>query len=239
MRKTLVAFLVAGLAGGASACSDSSGGGGGTVTQATGWDGLVEGRDGIEMGALGIGVLTANPRVTGPGNDIALAPGDVQADAVYFRSAPSPDTLDLTGTYDPVSRTVTVSGSGYVFTGIFDGQSRLDGTFTGPTTNGTFITMEETGPTEVYCGTYAGGDTGTWNFIFQGSELRGQAQSSTGVAPVSFEGVASGTNLTFDVAGTQDALATGTLTIPDDSASGTWSKPSTQVSGTWQAGQCK
>jgi hypothetical protein len=243
MRTTLVGFLAVGLSLGALACSDSGGSSGGGGGGHTTWAGLVEGSDGVESGSLGIAVLTTSPSVVGAGNGIALAPGDVTAAAVYNRNAPTQATVNLSGTYNPADNTLTVSGSGYTFTGTFDGQSRLDGTFTGPTTNGTFVSLEGAELAEAFCGTYSGGDSGTWSFIVQGTALRGQAQSTTEGSPLSLQGVVGrGNSLTFYVAGTQQQMGTGTIaTQPDLTpiADGTWSQPGTQVSGTWEATQCQ
>jgi hypothetical protein len=180
--------------------------------------------------------------VVGAGNGIALAPGDVTAAAVYSRGTPSGATLNLSGTYNPANNTLSVSGSGYVFTGTYDGQSRLDGTFTGPTTNGTFVTLQGAELAEAFCGTYSGDDSGTWSFIIQRTAIRGQAQSSTEGSPIPLEGVvAHGSNLTFYLPGTQQVMGTGTVTTPPGEApfaDGTWSEPSPQASGTWEATQC-
>lgn len=242
MRKTLVALLVAGLAVGASACSDSSSSGGGGSSGLTRWAGLAQGGDGVESGSVAIAVLSSSPSVVGAGNGIMLAPGDISAAAVYSRGAPTQATLNLSGTYNPSNKTLSVSGSGYTFTGTYDGQSQLDGNFSGPTTNGTFVTLQGAELAEAFCGTYSGGDNGSWSFIIKGTEVRGQAQSSSEGAPITLEGVVGRKDsLTFYVPGTQDVMGTGTVTtqgVITPFAEGDWSEPGTQVSGTWEADQC-
>jgi len=243
MRTPLVGLLAVSLALGASACSDSSSGstGGGGTSQVTRWAGLVQGNDGVETGSLGIAVLSANPSVVGASSGLALAPGDITAAAVYSQGTPAQNTVNLSGTYTPGTKTLSVSGGGYTFTGTFDGQSRLNGTFTGPTTGGTFETLEGAELAEVLCGTYTGDDSGSWSFIIRGTALVGQAQSSSEGSPLELEGVVNRNNLTFYLGGTQQQVGTGTLATQPDltiSADGTWSNPATQTSGTWVANQC-
>jgi hypothetical protein len=232
MRKTLRACLTVGVIVAGGACSDgsSNGGGGGGPTTTT-WAGLVQGSDGIESGGISITVQTASPRIVGPGTGIVLAAGDVAASGTYKRTAPTAASVPLTGTYNSGTKALDVSGSGYAFTGVFDGSSRLEGTFTGPTTNGTFVSEKNTGSAKVYCGTYTGTtDNGTWSIVVQGTEVHGQAVSSVDGTRISLDGVVSGTTITIYFAGTTTTLASGT--ISGNSASGTWDNQDTD-SGTW------
>jgi hypothetical protein len=221
----LVALVAAG------ACTSSSTGGtsGGSTTT---WVGLVQGSDGIESGSLSITAQTASPAMGRPGGGISLAAGDVTATGTYKRTSPSPATVDLSGTYNPDSNLLDVSGSGYTFTGTYDNSSQLEGNFTGPSGNGNFVTEKNTANAQVFCGTFSGGDAGTWSIVVQGGEVHGQAQSSTPDEPaIPLDGVVSGNTITIYVPGsTTVVLATGT--ISGTTASGTWDNHAGQ-SGTW------
>jgi len=186
--------LVALVAAGACTSESTTGGGGGTTTT---WVGLVQGSDGVESGSLSVTAQTASPAMGRPGGGISLAAGDVTATGTYKRVTPTAATLDLSGTYNPDGNSLDLAGSGYTFTGSFDGQSRLEGNFTGPGGDGNFVTEKDTGAAQVYCGTFSGGDSGTWSFVIQDGEVHGQAQSSTGGGAIALDGIVSGNNITI------------------------------------------
>jgi len=216
LRALALAALVA--AGACSSDSKSSGGGGSTTTT---WVGLVQGSDGVESGSLSVTAQTASPAIGRPGGGISLAAGDVTATGTYKRVTPTAGTVDLSGTYNPDGNSLDISGSGYTFTGGFDGQSRLEGNFTGPNGDGNFVTEKNTGAAKVYCGTFSGTDSGTWSFVVTGTALHGQAQSSSaGSQAIPLDGVVSGNNITIYIPGTTQTLATGT--VNGTTASGTW-----------------
>ncbi|HUL69555.1 MAG TPA: hypothetical protein VLT17_04865 [Gemmatimonadales bacterium] len=218
----------------ASACtsdSKSSGGGGSTTTT---WVGLVQGSDGVESGSLSVTAQTASPAMGRPGGGISLAAGDVTATGIYKRVTPTAATVDLSGTYNPDSDQLDLAGSGYTFTGGFDGQSRLEGNFTGPNGDGNFVTEKQTGSAQVFCGTYSGDDSGTWSFVVSNGTLHGQAQSDVeGVAAIPLDGtVNSQGHVTIYAPGsTTVVLATGDVT--GTSASGDWTDPESGDTGTW------
>ena len=216
----------------AAACAGDSAGGGGGGANSTTWVGLVLGSDGVESGSLTVTAQTASPAVGRPGGGISLAPGDVTAIGIYKRVTPSAATLDLSGTYNPDSDLLDVAGNGYAFTGTFDGQSRVTGTFTGPTTGGNFVTEVSTGTAQTFCGSYSGDDQGTWSFVVSGGEVHGLAQSSTsGLPPIPLNGIVSGQHITIYAPGTQTVFAEGDIT--GTSASGTWTDPDSGDTGTW------
>ncbi len=231
MKTALRALALVALVAAGACTGDSSGGGSGGTT--TTWVGLVQGSDGIESGSLSITVQTASPRIVGPGTGIALAaPTIVEASGTYKRTAPTAATVDLTGgTYNTETKALSVGGGGYLFTGVYDGQSRLEGTFTGGA-GGNFVTEKNTANAQVFCGTFSGDDDGTWSIVVQSGQVHGQAQSSSGGAPIALDGVVSGNTITIYAPGsTTIELATGT--ISGNTASGTWTDPETQATGTW------
>jgi hypothetical protein len=230
MKTALRALALVTLVVAAACTGDSTSGGGATSTT---WVGLVVGSDGIESGSLTVTAQTMSPAVGRPDGGIALAEGDVSTAGIYKRVTPNAATVNLSGTYNPRTDQLSVSGSGYTFTGAFDGQSRLEGTFTGPTTDGSFITEVSTGTAQTFCGSYSGDDQGTWSFVVTGGEVHGLAQSSiSGSAPIPLNGVVdSQGHITIYLPGTQTVFAEGTIT--GTSASGTWTDPESGDSGTW------
>jgi len=229
MKKALRALALVALTM-AGACTGDTTGGGGAV--GTTWVGLVLGADGVESGSLTVTAQTMSPAIRHLDGGIALAEGDVSTAGIYKRVTPSAATVNLSGTYNPGTDQLSVSGTGYTFTGAFDGQSRLEGTFTGPTGDGNFVTEVSTGTAQTFCGSYSGDDQGTWSFVVTGGEVHGLAQSSTsGLPPIPLNGIVSGQHITIYAPGTQTVFAEGDIT--GTSAGGTWSDPDSGDSGTW------
>lgn len=223
----------AALAFAASACSDDSsdnggGGGGGTTSD---FVGVVTSDDGLENGSLSVTVATANPSspsLTG----VALASVNATGTLSLVGGAP----VSLTGTYDDATGALDVSGGGYSFTGGFDGTNRLEGTYTGPTTTGVFITALGASGT-AFCGTFDGDDQGLWSFVVDGGTLLGQAVSTLGNGGIPLDGIVTGNAVTIYFPGTVMTLATGTINGAD--ASGTWDDPNSSDAGTWTSGNCQ
>ncbi len=138
-------------------------------------------------------------------------------------------TVSLTGTYDPSAHTFTVSGDGggatYTFTGGV-AASGITGSFTivvgGATYPGTFTASPGgSGAVTVYCGSYTGTSSGTWNLVVTGAFLSGIATTSSGNIP-----------LTGNVSGSTMSISFPSGPSVSGSASGTIS--GTSVTGTWQ-----
>ncbi len=78
-----------------------------------------------------------------------------------------------------------------------------------------------------YEGSYAGTDSGTWNFILREGQLLGVSRSSTGSNGSLFEGTVSGSTISISGVGAQGV-------INGDNVSGTWVSPqSPDQKGTW------
>ena len=149
--------------------------------------------------------------------------------------APAPATLQLSGTYTASTKTVTASGGGYTFAGVYDaGAGRLDGTMSG-TASGTFVAVRSRSAAG-FCGTFTGTDDGTFNFAIDGTTLVGTATSTIGsVTPL--DGTVSGTNITITNPGAPSGppLAVGTISGTD--VSGTFDDGAGS-SGTWTGSKC-
>jgi len=96
-------------------------------------------------------------------------------------------TIGLTGTYNTSSRTLSATDAtgGYTFSGAYDGSSRLEGTFTGPSSSsGTFLTERATSNPMAFCGPFTsttpGGENGIFNVTLSGTTLYGTATGAGG-----------------------------------------------------------
>jgi hypothetical protein len=100
-------------------------------------------------------------------------------------------TVSLSGTYDTATRSASLSGSDYSFTGSVDttgGSQRLSGTYTGPSSSGGYSAARSTPSSRVeykFCGNWSGTVDGgfvegTWNFtIFNNGKLVGRTANKT------------------------------------------------------------
>ena len=231
LAKTLFTVAICGALG-LAACGDDDGGTGPGNTSS--FVGIFSSDDASESGSLSITVETASPMVGGV-RVMAFVPVDVTGTL----SLTGGGTVALTGTYDPDTGDLDVSGGGYTFTGTFDGTSRLEGTYTGPTTSGTFIlSLDDNTSATAYCGTYEAddlSDDGTFSFVIDGTVLLGEAVSSVDGTNIPLDGTVSGTTITIFIPGTQLELATGTLNGSD--VSGTFDDQQ-GTTGTWQGSEC-
>ncbi len=207
----------------------SNNGGGGTSTS---FVGILSSDDGSESGSLLVTVSTATPTPPAP-------------TAVAFASVGASGTLtlvgggqvSLSGTYDDATGDLTLTGGGYSFTGAYDGSNRLEGTYTGPSTAGTFVSAQDDGTTEAFCGSYAGDDQGLWNFVIDGTTLLGEAVSVNSGGTLPLDGTISSNAISIVYPGTQTVLATGTRN--GATVSGTWDDPNSTDQGTWTGGVCQ
>ena len=214
-----------------TACGDSSpkgtGGGGNSAT----FLGILSSDNATESGSVQFNVSTgslATPEPTAVAFSAVTATGSVK----LVGGA----TIALAGTYDQGTKSLSASGSGYSFTGGFDGNNRLEGTYSGPSTQGTFVTALADANTAAFCGTYAGDDQGVWNFVIDGAAVLGQAVSSATGASAPLDGSISGNNISILFPGTQQVLATGTRS--GGTVSGTWADPNSADHGTWSGQAC-
>lgn len=139
-------------------------------------------------------------------------------------------TVSLAGTFDLSAGALTLSGSGYTFTGVVSA-SELGGTYTAPAGgNGLFAGADSSVNTvKAYIGTYSGDGAGTFNMVISSNGRM------TGVGGTSGEynrllGTVNGNSLTGQGEG-GDPIIHGTLDA--DSIGGTWASPD-GTHGTWQ-----
>ena len=218
---------------GLGACSSDSNGGGGGGGNTSSFVGTVAGGTAFdESGSLTFDIAGT---ALAPPAGITTMSASLTVTGTLTLVSPTPGTEALTGTYDDATNQLNLSGGGYTFTGVYDGTSRLEGTYTGGNGPGAFVTALDVGNAIAFCGTFDGDDDGTWNFVVSGTSLSGSVLTSSGdLAPL--DGTVTGTDISIvnPVNPTGPALATGTINGND--ATGTWD---TGVqSGTWTGTHC-
>jgi hypothetical protein len=225
----LTGFIALGL----GACSsDDNGGGGGGTSSFVGT--VVGGTNHDESGSLTFDI--AGTALSPPASLTTMSSVTLTATGTLTLVSPAAGTHALTGTYDPATDLLALSGGGYTFNGLFNGSSQLSGNYTGNNGAGFFVAALSTGSAQAFCGTFTGDDDGTWNFVVNGTVLSGRALNSSGDLLVTLDGtVTSGdVSIVNPVLPTGPPLATGTVT--GTSATGTWDT-GTQ-SGTWTGNGC-
>ena len=98
-------------------------------------------------------------------------------------------TIALTGSYDPASGALTVSGGGYTLTGTH-AAGVIQGSATGPAGSVTFVVVKgDASAVDRYCGTYRDpeGSSGTFNLVVKGGVAFGVASGG-----VTFSGTVTG-----------------------------------------------
>ncbi len=223
--ETIVGAAVLGAMLGLAGCggngSDSGGAassGGGSVT----YSGTVNGAGGVS-GTLSVTIS-----------------GSAAATRVLSPSAPVPsasatlllvggNTVPLSGSFISPSGPLMLSGGGYNFTGIVSGDI-LGGTFSGPLGSGTFamLVSASDGSVTLYCGSFTGTSSGTWNLAVSGPEIVGSFADTVGDTG-EIIGTLTGSSVSANLPG---GSATGTMS--PSSAGGTWTA-GTNGFGVWRA----
>ena len=127
----------------------------------------------------------------------------------------------LSGTYDDTTRQVLLSGDGFTLDGTVspDG-SELAGSGLAPDgASGTFTTLNTALDPTNYCGTYSGGESGTWNVTTSTSGRVTGSFAGTGGAGI-IGGTLTGTSVSVTYVGEERGTASGT--VQGTSVSGTW-----------------
>jgi hypothetical protein len=141
-------------------------------------------------------------------------------------------SVPLTGTYGAGSNPqISVTGGGYTITGTYAGASdQFSGSSTGPAgDNGQWAVSGDAATVKVFCGTYAGSATGTWNVVLdKGGHLSGATSGGDQLVGTYTSGSSPNTAITFS-----GGSASGNLNPTTGAGSGTWVKGS--ASGTWTA----
>jgi len=163
-------------------------------------------------------------------------------------------TVNLAGSYNDVSDSLNLLGTGYTFGGEYDTSGTfksISGGYTGPSGNGFFGIVTGASTATAYCGTFASGSSGvsgTWDIVTEpNGQLGGIAFPTTG-EPSAFEGTiqTAGTMRTltagFTDPGVSTLTVTGTLNTTNNTISGNWAYDdlvgSGDDSGTWSGNLC-
>lgn len=212
-----------------AACSSSSSGSNGAT-------------DGGSPNATPNGTTTYKGTFAGPGEggsiEITVTSGGTTAQDLHTLSGVQQVTgtvhvsggssITVTGTFDPATNQLSVTGGGYTFSGTASSNG-VTGSYQGPKGSGSFSVLTGASVTP-YCGTFAGDATGVWNMVVSGSTITGTAMDDKG----------HGDQLT----GTVDASGNISMTtkngsnapgkITGNTASGTWQNSAGNAKGTWQ-----
>ena len=170
----LTGFIALGLGGCSS--DDNGGGGGGGTSSFVGT--VVGGTNHDESGGLTFAI--AGTALTPPASFTTMFSATFTVTGTLTLVSPAAGSHALTGTYDPATDLLALSGGGYTFNGLFDGNSLLEGNYTGNNGAGFFVAALSTGGAQAFCGTFAGDDDGTWNFVVNGTVLSGRALNTSG-----------------------------------------------------------
>jgi hypothetical protein len=232
-QQVVCALVAAGVLVGGAACGGDGNGGGGPSGQTSSFVGIVSVDDGSATGSLAITIQSGTLAPPAAAGASALDP--VNATGTLTLGG----TTALTGTYDPDTDILAITGGGFTFGGGFDGVDRLEGIWTGPGgTSGTFVTTAGSSGV-AYCGTYAAddqSDSGTFSIVITGGIVRGEAYSSTDQVPIPLDGTISGNTIAIDNPLSTTPLATGTRT--GNTVSGTYDDGQGGT-GTWTGTVCQ
>lgn len=136
-------------------------------------------------------------------------------------------SVTITGTFDDATKTLSITGGGYSFTGTATSDG-VTGTYSGPKGTGTFSVFASATAVP-YCGTFSGGAQGVWNFVVNDTKLSGSAVTDGGDGDTLTGTVTGGTTISLTTA--NGSTADGT--ISGNTATGTWKNVAGNVTGTW------
>jgi hypothetical protein len=208
------------LIAGCSSSSDSSSGGtgssgsSGTAAGTTAYKGTFAGKG--EGGSIDVSVANASGTASKSLDILAI----LQVTGTLKITGGATSTI--TGTYDDATKTLTITGGGYTFTGKLSATG-ITGSYSGPNGAGTFGVLSGA-DSKAYCGTYTGETAekgGVWTFTVSGTVVVGSfSGNSGGGGNLNGTATADGkVNMTYE-----GGTATGT--ISGDTASGTASSGS-------------
>jgi hypothetical protein len=148
------------------------------ITSTTKFQGAVVGANG-QSGTFAVTVpITASASAGSPAPSVAAhrAVEKAQAIAASGSLVLTTGAITLTGTYDPSTNALIVSGGGYTFTGTVAGGTYF-GNYTGPNNvSGGFSALNGTQNTvTAYCGSFQDAESGAVNIVIAGNVLLGVA----------------------------------------------------------------
>lgn len=146
-------------------------------------------------------------------------------------------TIALTGTYNASANPqLSIAGGGYAITGNYSASSGvLSGSFTGPGGSGQWTVSAGGTAVKVFCGTYSGSGSGTWNLVLDASNnLTGAANASAGTIRLTGSYVPGTGGVTVTSPDDTKLNAIGMLNATSGAGSGTYTD-GTGKSGSWTA----
>jgi hypothetical protein len=154
-------------------------------------------------------------------------------DAPDNQSSGGDQTYYVTGTLD--GGALSASGDGVSLDGTLDGDV-LGGSFSGPDGAGSFSAADASDHDVArYCGTYSGGDSGTWNLQTGGGTASGSFAGSLAAGTLSGTASSSSVDLQFI---SDFASGTASGSISGGSVTGSWSGGGASGSWSGSTGAC-
>lgn len=145
------------------------------------------------------------------------------------------EPVQLTGTYDPATGALSLSGGGYTLTGTVS-SGGFSGSYTGPNGSGSFqATSDADGSTKVYCGGIAGTATGALTLLVKGATATGYVLPD-GKNPAHLSCTITGSDIECGVTEHPTVEVSGSSN--DSGWSGTWKNNGNDDNGTWTATSC-
>lgn len=145
--------------------------------------------------------------------------------------------VELTGTYDSISRQFTVSGGGFRVSATVAGTT-VSGTVETPSGTSGTVTAAVGSPAQTsaqYCGTFGGDDQGRLRFTVSGSNFTGLGGNDGGYLPL--HGTVNGSAMQGSGKG-DDTTVTLSGTLSGGRWNGQWSNNFNER-GTWTAAVCE
>jgi hypothetical protein len=192
---------------------------------------------------VSIPVASASVGRTSAGRGVSFSAAQVEIVAVGSYRFLGREQRTVAGTYNTETQVLSLSSaSGFGMTASFSGQA-FDGLFFDAETSiggpSTLLAASGTTPAAAYCGTFTGGDSGTWNVVIVSPRVSATRSNPNGSAR-SMVGDLSDRTITLDAyngtppESNATGTATGTLSADGTSITGTWADFS-EATGTWQA----
>lgn len=143
--------------------------------------------------------------------------------------------IELTGSYDPETGALSLSGGGYTLNGTIT-EGGFSGDYTGPNGAGKFqATSNANGSVEVFCGSIAGAGNGPMTLIVTGSTAKGYVEPD-GKNPVHLSCTIAGSEIDCKIVEVSTVEVIGSAS--DAGWSGTYENSANGDKGTWTVSSC-
>lgn len=147
------------------------------------------------------------------------------------------EAVELTGSFDPESGTVSLEGGGYSLLGSLN-DNGFGGGYSGPNGGGSFQAASNAdGKTEVFCGSIEGAGNGPLTLLVMSATKAFGYVEPDGKTPANMECTIEGTNIDCELLMHPTVEFTGSSS--ETGWSGTYENTKNGDEGTWTAGSCE